>query len=396
MSARHTARRRGQPLLALILLMISWVGARAAMWEQPKIVHPAEQAKAATPAEVAKPLRAKPASAPRIAPSDQAVTPRVLPPAVQPAPVATPGDAIEATPTAPALGAASSSAIDTPIPHSSREPGKRMSTEVAAGHQELYSAGMSMPTIDEGNAVERPRTARLPSAAALVQPAGSRWSMDAWLVLRDGSNGFNAPGAGLPGVVVPVGFYGGSQAGAVLRYRLAPSSALSPTLYLRGTSGLEYPRGEELAAGLSIKPLRTVPIAIMAEGRVTRTTSGTIVRPAVAAVTLLPPARLPGGLRGEAYAQAGFVGGRDATAFVDGQARIEKPLVRSGRVELRAGGGVWGGAQEGASRLDVGPSATLAVPIGPGGARLSADYRFRVAGQAAPGSGAVLTLSAGF
>ena len=195
---------------------------------------------------------------------------------------------------------------------------------------------------------------------------------------------------------MPSGFYGGSQAGAVLRYRLSLLSALQPTLYLRASSGLAYPRGEEVAAGFSIRPIPKAPVALMAEGRVTRTTSGTIVRPAVAVVTLLPPARLPLGLRGEAYVQAGFVGGRDSTAFVDGQARVEKPLLRSGRTELRAGGGLWGGAQRGASRVDVGPTATLSVPIGPAGARVSADYRIRVAGRAAPGSGAVLTLSAGF
>ncbi len=43
-------------------------------------------------------------------------------------------------------------------------------------------------------------------------------------------------------------------------------------------------------------------------------------------------------------------------------------------------------------RLDVGPG--LAAHSGPFTAQV--DYRFRVAGNAAPGSGPVLTLSAGF
>ena len=49
----------------------------------------------------------------------------------------------------------------------------------------------------------------------------------------------------------------------------------------------------------------------------------------------------------------------------------------------------------GESFLDAN-GATLAVPLGSGGGRLTADWRFRVAGNAAPASGPALTLSAGF
>ena len=37
MKPQGTFRRRGQPLLALALLMTSWIGARAAMWEAPVV-----------------------------------------------------------------------------------------------------------------------------------------------------------------------------------------------------------------------------------------------------------------------------------------------------------------------------------------------------------------------
>ena len=233
-------------------------------------------------------------------------------------------------------------------------------------------------------------------AARRAQPAQSHWSADGWLLLRPGGNSFNAPGAGLPGTVVPAGFYGGSQSGLILRYFLAPGSKFNPALYLRGSSGIERPRGEELAAGVSMRPIPGLPVRLMAEGRVTRTLNGTIVRPAAALVSELAPARLPLGMRGEAYVQAGYVGGRGATAFVDGQARLEHPLFRAAGFALRTGGGVWGGAQRGASRLDLGPTATLAFHLGPVATRVSADYRWRVSGNAAPGSGPVLTLSAGF
>lgn len=240
--------------------------------------------------------------------------------------------------------------------------------------------------------ISRPPVPYLPTAGTEAR----RWSGDGWLLWRQGGVGYNLPGAGLPGASLTSGAYGGSQAGLVLRYRLAPSSALRPTLYLRASTGLHYPRGEELAAGFVLRPLGKLPVAVMGEGRVTRTTSGTVVRPAVALVSELPPAKLPLGLRGEAYGQAGWVGGKDQTPFIDGQVRIEKPVVRSGSVELRLGAGAWGGAQKGASRLDLGPTATLDLPIGPVGSRLSADYRFRVSGNAAPGSGVAVTLSAGF
>ena len=392
MNARNSIRRRGQPLLALILLMVSWVGARAAMWEAPRTTGASAAQQAAERPGTAKPDLPIAPAAPRVV-----APPHRAPPALRPAEAdaAAPVAAPDIVPT-PAETASPLSDPSSSSPNAAGQPSKGLSLEDAADHQELFSAGMNMPTIEQGAAMDAPRRPRGVPAAALLAPAGSPWSADAWLLLRGGGNGYNAAGAGLPGVVVPSGFYGGSQAGAVLRYRLSLLSALQPTLYLRASSGLAYPRGEEVAAGFSIRPIPKAPVALMAEGRVTRTTSGTIVRPAVAVVTLLPPARLPLGLRGEAYVQAGFVGGRDSTAFVDGQARVEKPLLRSGRTELRAGGGLWGGAQRGASRVDVGPTATLSVPIGPAGARVSADYRIRVAGRAAPGSGAVLTLSAGF
>ena len=389
---RHPLRRRGQPLLALVLLMTSWIGARAAMWEDPVVRPVAVQSAAASAPKVvrhpAQPAARSPESPapsaalrppgramPRFdAPLPQAITPQLPAPQLSAPPSAEPSAESR---TAPAAAAAP------------------MSPRIAAGQQQLWLSGMALELDEPGTAAEvaSPRTPQIKQAPVSTLP---RWSADGWLLLRSGSNGFNAPGSGLPGVYIPLGFYGGSQAGAVVRYRLARASPYRPTLYLRGSSGTQYPRGEELAAGLSLRPLPRVPVALMLEGRVTRTTSGTIVRPAAALVSEFPPARLPLGTRGELYVQAGYVGGQGGTAFIDGQARVERPLVQAGTFQLRAGGGVWGGAQRGASRVDVGPTATLSVPIGPAGARVSADYRFRVSGNAAPGSGPVLTLSAGF
>ena len=100
---------------------------------------------------------------------------------------------------------------------------------------------------------------------------------------------------------------------------------------------------------------------------------------------------MPGGLRAEAHAQAGMVGLRSRDLFVDAVARVAVPL---GPVEL--GGGAWAAAQPGASRIDAGPSVSWRLPVRGNALRLQADWRFRVAGDAAPGSGPALTLAADF
>jgi hypothetical protein len=263
---------------------------------------------------------------------------------------------------------------------------------IAAGHQLLYLAALAqlpMPSFSGASLAREP-------APTGSRPADRRWSGDVWVLLRRGGNGFNLPGAGLPGANLPSGAYGASQAGAVIRYRLAPADSHRPSLYLRATTALQSPRGEELAAGFSARPLSRLPVAAMVEARATRTLTGTVIRPAAALVSEFPPVELPLGLRGEAYVQGGYVGGRGATAFVDGQGRLERRLASVGRWQLRAGAGTWGGAQQGAKRLDVGPTATLDLPLGPVNGRVAADWRFRIAGSAAPTSGPAITLSAGF
>jgi hypothetical protein len=122
-----------------------------------------------------------------------------------------------------------------------------------------------------------------------------------------------------------------------------------------------------------------------------------VIQPAVFAYTEIPPISLPAALRAEAYFQGGYVAGRFPTVFVDGQVRVDRQVVRVDAAELRVGGGVWGGAQTGVSRLDFGPSASLSMPLGRGlFGRVAADWRFRAAGNARPGPGPAITLSAGF
>jgi hypothetical protein len=169
------------------------------------------------------------------------------------------------------------------------------------------------------------------------------------------------------------------------------------TAYLRTTSTVGGLSETSAALGLSARPLPAVPILAAVEGRVTEQGGMRRVQPAAMAVTALPSLALPGSLRAEVYAQGGYVGGRYATPFADGQLRVDRPLATLGRIEARVGAGAWGGIQKGASRLDAGPGATVSMPLSPKVfGRFAVDWRFRVAGNAEPDSGPALTVAAGF
>lgn len=373
---------KGQPLTALGVLLIGWVGFRSALWaaSPPELVEPLNVV-APTAAESGKSADAPAAPdyrAERRRPDHSAHERKIAP---RPADPTAPRQVVPLDPQ------------QAPVTQVEAPPAYR----IAAAHSLLRMAALAPAIEPESVAVGVPLAAPAVTGVAGIPflPAAReealRWSADGWILWREGRNGLSRPGA-----IVPGGTYGASQAGLVLRYRISPNSDLKPTLYLRASSGLYAPRGEEAAVGLSLRPVRGLPLAIMGEGRVTRTVGGTTVRPAIAVVSELPPVRLPAGLRGEAYGQAGWVGGTDATGFVDGQARLDKPVWQDADGEFRIGAGAWGGAQKGARRLDVGPTATLDLPVGRVNTRLSADYRFRVSGDAAPGSGVAVTFSAGF
>jgi hypothetical protein len=243
-----------------------------------------------------------------------------------------------------------------------------------------------------GSAASSQTSASAPFSVVGGEPGrrDKRWSGDAWILTRSGGSAFVGTG-------VSPATYGASQAGAVLRYRIAPRNGHRPAAYLRTSSALNGSDEQEVALGLSARPFAKVPVVAAAELRATRQQGGMQVRPAAMLITELAPVDLPMGTQAEVYGQAGYVGGRFATAFADGQLRVDRGVARLGKGELRAGAGVWGGAQKGASRLDIGPTAAMALGIGKGrSARLAVDWRFRVYGNAEPDSGPAMTLSAGF
>lgn len=392
-------RLRGQPLVALLAVLAGWMGGRISAWDNPLPVaarsvqalrlSSVEDAKTAGSGETS--MAAGPQSPPGAGfyPASAYGPPPVanVPyPVFVKVPVWVDGPrrwysgrdrALPQVPSGPAYGAIGAFGSDI---GSSRFVSEGMQdTRLPAG----------LPPVWQFAAQPYPSSSASPVPVA---PARTRrWSVDSWALLRQDGAGPLANGA-LPAT------YGASQAGAVLRYRLSPGDRRQLTGYMRTTATLGTAMRETAAAlGVSARPFPGVPVVAALEGRLTEQGGARRFQPVAMAVTQLPYFALPGGLRGEAYAQAGYVAGRFATPFADGQFRADRTLFSLGNLETRVGGGVWGGVQKGAGRLDAGPSASLAMPLGKGlFGRAAVDWRFRVAGDADPGSGPALTLSAGF
>ena len=223
-----------------------------------------------------------------------------------------------------------------------------------------------------------------PPVSKQVPSAPDRWQASGWLLVR--------PGKASAVQTAPVGRLGGSQAGLRIDYALAPSSPHRPALYARATAALQDPAAPEAAIGLAIRPLPDLPVSIGIERRVALGSGG---RNAMAIVGAggFGPVDIAPGLYAEGYGQAGIVGFRRGDRFVDGRIALLAP-VKAGA--LRIGGAISGGAQPGVSRLDIGPEMQLRLPLPRANARLSIEWRERIAGDAAPPSGLAITLATDF
>jgi len=259
----------------------------------------------------------------------------------------------------------------------------------AAGHNILFMAAMAHLPLPR--AVEQAINASSGAPAQVTEAPGSaeRWSLDAWAFWRAGSAAASANAGTRP-------IYGGSQAGAVLRYSLAPDSQYAPRAYLRGYRALTAGGETELATGVSVRPVAALPVRLHGEVRALDRAGGQELRGSVFATTEIAPIEVPLGARVEAYAQAGYVSGDDATLFADAQMTVAREVTSFDLGTIHVGAGAWAGAQRDAHRIDIGPSLRLDLRLADTPARLSVDWRERVGGQAAPASGVAVTLSTRF
>lgn len=366
MTRNPARRRRGQPVAMLALIMTVWTGARG--WLITREIAPIQTstmrsgslvASVPTPPRMAR-MVVSPGSSPALRSMAGPVT----------------GGAVTAGPVT--RGAAAHL----------REP-----TSTGAAVFALQPLPFGLPPHPQVGAAA-PALAHPTPGKVPPQTAGSRWSGDGWLLLRgSGGTPASAPGAAS---------YGASQAGAVVRYRLATGTMHSPYAYLRASTAIgSDEQDREVAAGLAARLPADLPIRLLVEARV-RDGSGTrraSVRPAVIAVTELPRRDLPSGFRAEVYAQAGYVAGRNATPFFDAQLVVDHQV--SPRLlpvlDPRTGFGVWSGGQRGAARLDLGPRASVRLDALAGKPLLLAvDWRLRAAGSARPDSGPTLTVASSF
>lgn len=274
--------------------------------------------------------------------------------------------------------------------------------ETAAAHQLIYMAAMSYMPVpkavqvavnERNNAPVGLVNAEARSLPGLWPDADNlnadRWSLDTWAFWREGS-----ASARLSQGLIPT--YGASQTGAVARYSIAPSSGHRPNAYARFYSTLQGRSEQEVAAGLSAKPLPNIPLRLHGEARALRSGGKTFVRAAGFVTSALPPVELPAGFSGEIYGQAGYVTGRNRTAFADSQAHVMREVAQFDLAKVKLGGAAFAGAQKGAERVDIGPSMRVDLKLGDTPARISVDWRERVAGRAEPGSGLAVTLSTRF
>ena len=220
----------------------------------------------------------------------------------------------------------------------------------------------------------QPRQAT-PSFETPRRPGPDRLSLTGWAMMRNEAG---------PDSLANRGTLGGSEAGARLMWRFTPNLAAS----LRASAPVNSQRGAEAALGIRYQPFQAWPVAVTLERRhgfrdygrnafALFAEGGVYGRPMPWQSTL------------DGYFQAGVVDFNNPDWFVDGQVAVSRPLWRN----LSGGLGVWGGAQPGLNRLDVGPRLSLRMGRG---MRAHLDYRLNVVGNAAPGSGAVVTLAGDF
>ena len=212
-----------------------------------------------------------------------------------------------------------------------------------------------------------------------------RWSADAYVLFRDaGTTSLSGPAA------TPI--LGGGQSGASLSYTIDPLARRRLAIVGRFNTANNDIGTAQAAVGLRWNIRNGIDISaerLIAAGDKAR--DDWTLRLAAGTRNRFGPATMT------AYGEAGILGAGDL--YAGAQARAALPIASIGAVAITAGPAAWASVQTGAPtthRIDIGPSIAARIPAGRLNLDLSADWRVRIDGNAAPGSGPAVTLSTGF
>lgn len=337
---------KGRPLRFLALVALSWVGARVALLWPPTESLP-EAVKALAPAGIIAARQIPAMTLPRVVVPARPMISKAIAPAAMLRPEVSP---------------------------------EFLSAGRSPDPLRIQMALLALVHYGAAEAAVPPAAAARLSPTGRLDPLPDRWSAGAWAAFRPGLGIGAAPGGGQ---------LGGSQMGLRLAYMLKPDARLTGVARFTSPIGV---RGREVSLGFEWQPTRA-PVRIVAEHRFALDGGGGGQGIGVIAGA---EAALAQGFRLEAYGQAGVVRRQRAEPYADGAARATRGVVDAGAMRFAVGAGVWGGAQREAARLDLGPSATLTLPLADKTIRVAIDWRQRVAGNARPGSGPALTIGGDF
>jgi hypothetical protein len=354
---------RGRPLRFLLILLLCWSGGRLALTIDGDAMGLLLSRRAAVTLAQASP---RSALAPRPAPAVPARASVKARAATRAPPLAVRLHPGQATP--------------APMPHG------------LAGAPGIEANPMApFPTVAAYEGRPAPPLAAFPPGQGFGMPDprpapddGGKWLLSGWTLWRPGSD---AAASG-PGRL------GASQTGMRIDRRLdiglPPAMRLSA--YGRVSGAMVRPAAPEAALGIALQPDRRLQLTVGVERRIALG-DGAHDAMAVAAASGIGPVALPASLRLDGYAQAGMVGVHARDAFADGRASLLHPL---GGERMAVGLSLSGGAQPRLARLDIGPELRIDLPVGGGLARVDAGWRQRIAGEARPGSGPVVTIGTAF
>jgi hypothetical protein len=218
-------------------------------------------------------------------------------------------------------------------------------------------------------------------------PRGAKLSGSFWTLVRPGAN---------PAAIAENGQIGGAQAGFRMSY---PVIRIGNSLELSASSRTSFPLNDkkqiEGTIGAMFVVKGRVPLNLILERRMPLRNIGDGAW-SITAATGVNDLKISRNILVDGYIQGGIVGAKSQTKFVGGSAVVSIPASKLENTPLRLGIGIWGDAQPNAARLDIGPDVSVKTKILGISTRVSAQWRFRISGDAQPNSGPAVVIGGDF